>query len=77
MVYRLDPEDCNCAICDGGKKATDGYFGGTWCPCECHTLKGAQLKEFIKRVAATRRSALDTALDEFQRQNAAPRKGKA
>lgn len=59
MVCRLDPESCMCGICDGGQRAPEGYFGGSYCPCQCHSLKGDERKAFIEE----RDRALDAAID--------------
>lgn len=48
MVMLLDAKDCHCGICRGGVRAPKGYFGGTSCPCKCHSLKGAEQEAFVK-----------------------------
>jgi hypothetical protein len=57
MVCRLNPEDCFCEACGGGTPAPEGYFGGTYCPCRCHSLKGAEREAYLK----TRKDERDAA----------------
>lgn len=48
MVMLLNAKDCHCGVCTGGRRAPKGYFGGTTCPCKCHTLKGKEQEDFVK-----------------------------
>lgn len=63
MVCRLDPANCFCGVCDGGKRAPEGYFGGTYCPCVCHSLKGQELVDYLAKNKSDQETALQKALE--------------
>jgi hypothetical protein len=65
MVCRLNPEDCHCATCDGGTRAPEGYFGGTWCPCECHALTGEEREKYVAKVTAERKAEMEKEVEQL------------
>jgi hypothetical protein len=60
--------ECACGACDGGEKAPEGTYGGSYCPCLCHSKK-TNKEEFsiaeywrIIRKLEKKRNLLDRAI---------------